>query len=243
MIKGMYRSASGMLPRVKQQEIIANNVANAGTTGFKKNVMFIEELTKAQNSQVSKKSDWEQSMLSRVHVDYAPGVFDKTDNPLDLAIDGDGFFVLQTADGDQVLSRSGSFIVDKDGFLALTGGFQVIGDGGPIQVGSGELAVSQTGAVEVNGLPAGQINPQSVENLDNLVRLGGSLFGVPEDETLIPAISATVRQGYLETSNVDVVNEMVDMIVAYRMYEANAKALQAQDSSLEHLFGRVSGGR
>lgn len=243
MIRGIYRSASGMLPRVKKQEIIANNMANAGTTGFKKNVMFIQELTKAQDARVSKKSDWEQSMLARVHVDYSPGVFDKTDNPLDLAIDGDGFFVLQMSDGGQALSRSGSFIVDKEGFLALPGGLRVIGDGGPIQVGDGVLAVSQTGVVEVNGTPAGQIIPQAVENLDNLVRLGGSLFGVPEEETLIPAISATVRQGYLETSNVDVVNEMVDMIVAYRTYEANAKALQSQDSSLEHLFGRVSGGR
>jgi flagellar basal-body rod protein FlgG len=232
-----------MLPRIKKQEMIAHNVANAGTTGFKKNVMFIRELARAEQRHAPKKSDWEQTMLSRVNVDYAPGVFDKTDNPLDLAIEGDGFFTLQTADGSLVLSRSGSFIVDSEGFLALAGGFQVLGEGGPIQVGTGKMAVSQAGEVEIDGLPAGRIVPQAIADLDRLQRLGGSVFRVPEGEELIPAIQASVRQGYLETSNVDVVSEMVDMIVAYRTYEANAKALQSQDATLDHLFQRVSGGR
>jgi len=243
MIKGLYRSASGMLPRIDKQEAIAHNIANAGTTGFKKNVVFAKELARAENRVRPKKSDWEATVASYITVDYAPGVFDKTDNPLDLAIEGDGFFALQAQDGSTVLTRSGSFVVDSEGFLAFPGGLRLIGDGGPVQVGTGVLSVSQTGEVEVSGVSAGRIVPQAVADLNRLVRLGGSLFAVPEGEQLLPPISATVRQGYLETSNVDVVNEMVDMIVAYRTYEANARALQTQDSTLDQLMNKVAGRR
>ena len=243
MIKGMYRSASGMLPRIEKQEAIANNIANANTTGFRKNVVFARELANAETRLAPKKVDWQQTVANYITVDYAPGVFDKTGNPLDLAIEGDGFFRLLADDGSTVLTRSGSFVVDAGGYLAMPGGFRLQGDGGPIQVGEGEPAVAQTGEVEVNGVPAGRITPQSPVDLDSLQRLGGSLFGVPENVELLPSLSATVSQGYLETSNVDVVNEMVDMIVAYRTYEANARALQTQDNSLEHLLGKVAGRR
>lgn len=242
MIKGMYRSASGMLPRIEKQEAIANNVANAGTTGFKKNVVFSKELARAENRIEPKKSDWEQGVKNYIRVDYSSGVFDKTDNPYDCAIEGDGFFTLQAEDGATVLTRSGAFGVDSDGYLSFPGGFRVLGDGGPIQVGNGVPSISQSGEVEVNGANVGQISPQTVVDTDVLERLGGSLFAVPEGEPLVPALSATVRQGYLETSNVDVVNEMVDMIVAYRTYEANARALSTQDSTLDALMQRVAGG-
>ncbi len=241
MIKGMYRSASGMLPRIEKQEAIANNIANANTTGFRKNVVFARELAGAETRLKPKKVDWEQTVANYITVDYAPGVFDKTDNPLDMAIEGDGFFTLQADDGSTVLTRSGSFVVDGQGYLAMPGGFRVQGDGGPIQVGDGQPSVAQTGEIEVDGLPVGRISPQSPADVAALERLGGSLFGVPDGVELLPSISATVRQGYLETSNVDVVSEMVDMIVAYRTYEANANALQTQDKSLDHLLGKVAG--
>jgi len=243
MIKGIYRSAAGMLPRVKKQEAIANNIANAGTTGFKKDIAFNRELSRADARLKPQKVDWQQTLENKVHVDFAPGAFDKTDNPLDLAIDGDGFFTLQADDGSTVLTRSGSFVVDSEGFLAFPGGFRLVGAGGPLRVGSGNIMVGGTGDVEVDGVSAGTIRPQSVADFDDLQRIGGSLFAVPEGVELIPPISASIRQGYLETSNVEVVHEMVDMIVAYRSYETNAKALQMQDESLSHLFAKVAGNR
>jgi flagellar basal body rod protein FlgG len=241
MIKGIYRSASGMLPNIKKQEAIANNVANAGTTGFKKDVVFSRELSKAQSRLRPKQTDWQSNIDSWVSVDHAPGVFDRTSNPLDLALEGDGFFALQSPEGNTVLTRSGSFVVDSEGYLAFPGGYRLLGDGGPIQVGNGELNIGQNGEVEVDGLLAGNITPQSLDDLNKLQRLGGSLFAVPQGEETIPPLSYTIRQGYLETSNVDVVNEMVDMLVAYRTYEANAVSLQTQDESLEHLMKKVGG--
>jgi len=243
MIKGIYRSASGMLPHVDKQDAIAHNIANAGSIGFKKNRVFAKELSEAETRVRARKSDWEKTVASYLKVDYSPGVFDKTSNPLDLAIEGDGFFTLQTEDGSTVLTRSGSFIVDNEGFLAMPGGYRLMGDSGAIQVGTGKLSVAQTGEVQVDGLSAGRITPKTVADVDRLVRLGGALFGVPQGETLIPPLAFTVQQGYVETANVDVVQEMVDMIVAYRTYEANARALQTQDSSLDHLMNKVAGTR
>lgn len=241
MIKGMYRSASGMLPRIQKQEAIANNIANAGTTGFKRDIAFSREMVKAESKLAPRRSDWEGTLSNFIHIDYTAGVFDKTDNPLDLAIDGDGFFTLLDESGATVFTRSGSFVVDNEGYLAMPGGLRLQGDGGPLQVGDGQLSVAQTGEVEVDGLSIGTIVPQSIADLDKLQRLGGSLFAIPEGEELLPPISASIRQGYLETSNVNVVGEMVDMIVAYRTFEANARALQTQDSSLDHLFNKVAG--
>ncbi|UCC43443.1 MAG: flagellar hook-basal body protein [Candidatus Zixiibacteriota bacterium] len=243
MIKGIYTSASAMIPRVKKQEVTANNVANAGTTGFKKDKVFTRELSRAVSQQKPKRTDWHQPMIDKVFVDFTPGVFDKTDNPLDLALEGDGFFTLESPDGQTVLTRSGAFQIDSEGFLSFPGGFRLVGEGGAIQVGNGELNVGLDGEIEVNGLPVDRIVPRSVADTAALNRLGGSLFAVPEGEELIPAISATIRQGYLETSNVDVVREMVEMMISYRAYEANAKALQQQDSSLDDLFTKVGGKR
>jgi len=241
MIKGMYNSANGMMPRIRKHEVIANNLSNASTTGFKKDVMFSSELSKAENKLAHKKVDWQQSLAARVHIDFAPGVFDKTDNPLNLALEGDGFFVLQAPDGSTALTRSGTFEVDSEGYISFPGGFRLVSDGGPIQVGSGKVVVSQTGQVEADGASVGRVSPKTVEKVDLLQRLGGSLLAVPKEAELIDPVDVRIQQGYLETSNVDVVSEMVDMIIAHRTYEANAKALQTQETSLEHLFRRVAG--
>ena len=112
MIKGIYRSASGMLPQVKKQEAIANNIANSGTTGFKQDITFNRELTRAEGRVDRNRIDWQTTLENRVHVDHAPGVFDKTDNPLDVALEGDGFFTLLSPEGETMLTRSGSFVVD-----------------------------------------------------------------------------------------------------------------------------------
>ncbi len=241
MIKGMYSSASGMIPRVKKQEMVANNVANAGTVGYKKDTMFVRELSKAEQKITPKKSDWQKPISEQKYVDYSTGTFDRTDNPLDLAIDGDGFFRLQAPDGSTVLTRSGTFQVNGEGFLSYPGGFLVQGESGPIQVGNGTVSVSQSGEVEVAGSIVARIVPQTVADMQKLEKIGDSMFAVPKGVELTRTPNTAIRQGYLETSNVDIVKEMVDMIIAYRTYEANAKALQTQDASLDSLFRRVAG--
>ncbi|MBN1212273.1 MAG: flagellar hook-basal body protein [candidate division Zixibacteria bacterium] len=241
MIKGIYTSASGMIPRLKKQEVIANNISNSSTSGFKKDNVFVRELSRAEQKVAPKKSDWQTPIADEEYVDYRPGVFDRTDNPLDLAIEGDGFFTLQAEDGSTLLTRSGTFMVNSDGYISYPGGYLLTSEGGPIQVGNGKVSVGRTGEVEVDGLTVGRITPMTVDNLEDLKKVGRSLFAVPEGVELVPTVQPTIQQGYLETSNVDIISEMVDMIISYRAYEANAKAVQSQDNSLEHLFNRVGG--
>lgn len=241
MIKGIYTSASGMIPRVEKQEIIANNVANAGATGFKKDNLFIRELSLAERKTIPTKHDWEKPMANETYVDFTSGAFDKTANPLDLAIDGDGFFRLQATDGTIALTRNGAFMVDSQGYLSFPGGYRLMGESGPIQVGNGTVTVAQTGEVQVDGSIVGRVVPMTVPDVQELDKIGSALFQVPPKVEMTPAIASGIQQGYLETSNVDIVREMVDMIIAYREYEANAKALQQQDASLDNLFNRVTG--
>lgn len=241
MLKGLYKSASGMIPQIKKQEVTANNLANANTPGYKRDMLFTKELDKAQRKIISTKSDWQQPMIDQVYTDYAPGSFDKTGNPLNLAIEGDGFFKLQLPDGRIGLTRAGSFVVNSQGLLSTPDGAIVMGEGGAIEVGAGSLSVSGTGLVEVNGLSSGRIIAQTVENYDLLTKIGRSTFTVPDGVELIPVEKSAIRQGYLEESNVDIVHEMIDMMISYRAYEANAKAVQSQDQSLDHLFRRVGG--
>lgn len=241
MIKGLYTSASAMIPRVKQQEVTANNIANASTAGFKKERMFARELSKAELRITPKAPEWQQSTVASVHTDFSPGVFDKTDNPLDIAIDGDGFFTLLTEDGTRLLTRAGSFLVDEVGMLSFPGGAMVAGEGGPLTVGSGTISVSSDGEVRSDGAFVGRIRPVTVADLTGLRKVGGSTYVLPEDAELIPVGTSVLRQGYLETANVDIVREMVEMIISFRAFEANARSLQVQDQSLDHLFNRVAG--
>ena len=239
MIKGIYTSASGMLPQVKKQEITANNVANAGATGFKKDRLFTKELTEAEKKSFSTKADWVKPMVSDVFVDHTPGVFDRTGNPLNLAINGDGFFSIQLPDGSTALTRAGTFEVNSDGVIAFPGGAVLLGDGGPIQVGTGKITITTSGEISVNDFPVATIIPVTVDDLTQLKKLGSSLFLLSNDIELKPVRTSTIQQGYLEASNVDVVREMVEMIISYRTYEANSNSLRSQDDTLEKLFSRV----
>lgn len=243
MIKGIYTSASAMVPRLKKQELVANNLANASTPGYKKDRLFVQELTKAEKRLRPQKSDWQEPMVDQIYTSFAPGAFDRTGNPLNLAIDGDGFFQVELADGSRALTRNGAFSVSADGLLEIPGGATLIGEGGAIEVGSGKVEISATGIVTSDGQNVGRITPVTVENFDTLHKVGGSLFVVPEGTELIPIETSNIQQGFLEASNVDIVKEMIEMIISFRNYEADSKAIKTQDDSLEQLFNRVGSSR
>ena len=239
MIKGLYRSASAMLPRIKQQEIIANNLSNASSPGFKKDMVFTRELSRAQTKLTARQTDWQTPMIDQVYTDFQQGGLDKTDNPLDIALEGKGFFVFEAADGGTVLSRAGNLSVNPEGYLVNPEGDRLLGDGGIINVAGGEVAISETGEVQVDNATVGNIRVVDVEDATALRKVGKSSYWIPEGIEPLAAVDFAIRQGYLESSNVNVIKEMVSMIVSYRNYEADAKAVQAQDESLEKLITNV----
>ncbi len=240
MLKGIYKAASGMVPRMKQQEIRANNIANAATPGYKKDAVFLKELDAARRSAIPTKSDWQTPMIDQVYTDYTQGAFDQTNNVLDLAIEGNGFFATESAQGESVqYSRNGHFTVDPNGFLVNSEGYRVLGDGGPIEVGSGTVSFNESGEVLVDDSVAGRLQIVDFPDKSVLVKVGGSGFVVDETVEPEPAVDFSVRQGFLERANINVIKQMVGMIIALRHFESGAKAIQSQEESLETLFNQV----
>lgn len=243
MLRGIYRAASGMIPRLKQQEITANNIANASTPGFKKDGMFMHELDAATKAIRTDQSDWQTPMIEQIYTDYGQGSFERTDDLLNLAIEGPGFFVLKPPEGEAqglIYTRNGAFSVNEEGYLVNSDGLRVMGDGGPIEVGSGAVSISETGEVSVDAGVVGKLQLVDFPDKSALVKVGNSGFTADEGIETVPADGASIRQGFLERANINIIKEMVGMIVAMRQFETGSRIIQSQDDSLSVLLNEVA---
>ncbi len=244
MIKGMYRAASGMLPRIKQQEIISNNLANVNTTGYKRQSMFTEELTRAENRIAPSQEEWETPMLSDIYTDYSQAVLEHTGNDLNIALDGSGFMIVESPDGEQFYTRAGNFTLSTDGYLVTPDGYTLMTDAGPISLEAGsKIEIGMDGVVNVDGQQVGMLELVDFERPYNLERVSGSLFKAPNDAVTAETEHLFVRQRYVERANVDVISEMVNMITSFRAYEANQKAIKIIDESLGRTVNDVGSKR
>jgi flagellar basal-body rod protein FlgG len=239
MIKGLYHSGSAMIPRIKKQEVIANNLANVSSPGYKKDLVFTQELSRAQSKRRAQPADWQRPMIDQVYTTFEQGSLDKTDNPLDLALEGRGFFAFETEDGAVAYSRAGNLTVDSFGFLINPEGHRLLGQGGPIGVAGGPVSISESGQVEVDNTAVANIRVVDFDDLSVLQKTGKTEFMIPEGIEPRAAVEFTIKQGYLESSNVDVIREMIDMIISFRNYEADAQSAKTQDESLEKLINNV----
>ncbi|MCP4581895.1 MAG: flagellar basal-body rod protein FlgF [candidate division Zixibacteria bacterium] len=243
MIKGIYTSGSGMLPRVLKQEVFANNMANANTVGYKKDNVFLQQLENAkQKAGLVTDLEWEIPMVDDVYIDFGQGQLSQTNQPLDIALEGEGFFVVDTPDGERY-SRNGAFGLTAEGTLVDGNGNSVLSDAGPITIAGDEISISNDGGVFVDGAEAARIRVVDFEKPYDLRKVDDGYF-MPEDETILPeaATGFSVRQGYVETSNVNIIQNMVDMLVSFRAYQSGQKAIQAQDETLDKAvndLGRV----
>jgi len=246
VMDAIYPVLSGALAQEKRLELITNNLANVGTNGYKKDVPVFEALT-PENAQLTTAETGDLSSVpayghfSRTSIDLSPGVVRTTGQPLDIAIEGEGLFAVQTPQGIRY-TRNGHFSLDVDGQLVTTGGFPVLGGGGPITIPAGTVAIGSDGRISVSG---GEAGPTAIEidqipvfifpRADQLQKTGGSLFSAPAGAA-VPTTDTLVRQGALEGSNVNPVEEMVAMIEVMRLYEAAQKAIQTADQ----IAGKVS---
>lgn len=243
MIKGIYTSGSGMLPRVLKQEIFANNVANAQTAGYKKDSVFLHQLEKAkQVAGIITDLDWEIPMVDGVFIDFGQGQLQKTDQPLHVALEGNGFFVVNTPQGERY-TRNGVFGLTAEGNLVDGNGNNVLSDAGPINIVGDEITISDEGVIFVDG---SEVAPLKVVDFARPYALRKSDEGYfvsenPEDLPQ-PSQEFQIRQGFIEASNVNIIESMVDMLVSFRAYEAGQKAIHAQDETLDKAvndLGRV----
>ncbi len=232
MIKGIFTSAAGMVPRMTQQEIIANNLANAATVGFKKDQVFLKTLLDA--SLLLNSGGDLNSMINEaqeVLTNFSQGGMRSTGNPLDLCLSGPGFFAVKTDEG-TMYTRSGMFTLDPEGNLVTLSGQNVMGQGGPISLPHGDVVIAQNGAVLADGQEIDRLKVVDFSDKKALVKKADNLFAAGPGASETEALETVVNQGFLEESNVETIREMVEMITLYRTYQANARAIMAQDETL-----------
>jgi len=211
--------------QTRMDYIIANNLSNAQTIGFKREVPVFQSI-------LSKTSGRSQNIpRDTMKISFLPGPIQRTGNDLDLAIEGEGFFKVQTPNGVRY-TRNGNFSLNKDQVLTNAGGLPVLGQrGGEITLTGKKIVVGSNGSVMADGNEVDQIAVVTFPSLDVLHKEGQTLMknAIPEQEE-IKAPEIQVVQGALEASNVNPVDEMINLMDSLRAYESCMKVIQADNS-------------
>jgi flagellar basal-body rod protein FlgF len=233
MDSGYYAACAGLAAQTDALELVAHNLANLNTVGYRGEQATFHSLLAGGNAVSSNPLNAainDYGVLGGSRLDLNAGSLISTGNPLDLAVAGRGFFVVQSAGG-QVYTRNGSFHVTPAGQLVTAQGDAVLGQQGPIILPTGAVAVSDDGTVSVDGTVVEQIRLAEFSPNTNLEALGNALYSAPVGSALAPASSA-VRQGMLENSNVSPVEGAVELIAIERNAEMMQRALSLFDSQL-----------
>jgi len=242
------RSAvNGALFQEMRLNVLTNNIANLNTVGFKEDRTAFrvseESLTVEAGSDDIGTADSEaaSSYVSPVetYINFDSGRLEATGNPLDLALEGDGFFCLQGPEG-EIYTRNGVFSLNAQGMIVAQDGTPLLGSGGPISLGGGRPEIDPQGNILVNGAPVDTIKVVQFGDMAGLKKSGGSTF-VPLDDSYEPdkAQQVQVRQGFVEHSNVDAVKMMTEMIDALRGYESYQKIIQFQNDATLKAINEV----
>ena len=244
MVRGLYTAYTGMINQQKRLDTVTNNLANASTTGFKREGLtsksFDQMLTvKLNDLSVPYLNEGIGKMslgvkIGENYTDYSQGSLKETGNTYDLALAGNGFFTISYTDKkgntSEKYTRDGEFTMDSEGYLRTLEGDYVQGEGGAIMipVETSEVSIRDNGDIYADGEYVDSLRIVDFEDYNNIEKFGENLYnvvdGAPETES-----TAAVKQGYLEMSNINVVKEMVEMITISRAYESNQKLIQTED--------------
>jgi flagellar basal-body rod protein FlgG len=252
----LYTAASGAIASQLRLEIISNNLSNMNTSGFKKDsVVFRSYMPESCDEAAdlsNRKSHPGNSLpiyfpgnyhvgISQVISDFSAGDMKNTGNPLDVALDGDGFFCVKTPSGIRY-SRNGEFSVNGDGVLVTKDGFPVMGNGGTIRINGTNVVISKDGTITVDEQPAGVLKIVDFPRPYPLKKVGNTLFQeIGNGFAAKKADNVKVRQGVIELSNVETVKMMTDMISVLRNYESYQKIMQIDDSLTLKTINEVGG--
>lgn len=234
MDSGYYALSTALIARTQALDTIANNLANSSTTGYlaERNV-FSSVLTASgdvSNSSLNRAIN-NYGVLGETTLDMSQGALQKTGNDLDLALQGSGFFVVQTAKG-TVYTRNGGFQVSSKGQLITAAGDTVVGEKGPITMLPGPVSISADGTISSNGAVTGKLKLVDFPAGTALTSEGGTYYTAPPN-TAATATDSTVQQGALESSNVNPVAGMVELISAQRSDEMMQRALSMFNSEID----------
>lgn len=241
---GMLDAVRGCLKEEIRMDVLSNNLANSTTIGFKRNRLSFQEALDEQmktNNRVNTREDGRENPgLVYIGLDLNQGDIRTTGNPLDFAINGKGFFKIETPDGLRY-TRKGNFRLDAEGYVVTQEGLKVMGKGGPINISGNEINMGGNGAIMADGSEVGQLEVIDFKNPQNLIKEGTCLFKKTGGEQEVPPSPGTrVVQGYIEGSNVDVAEEIVQMIYSLRSFESYQKSIQILDGINNRAINEVS---
>ncbi|MDL1956488.1 MAG: flagellar hook-basal body protein [Candidatus Desulfofervidus auxilii] len=223
MHPSIYIALSGSIVQEERLNTITHNLANVNTPGYKKDIIGFRQ--------------YFLSALEYIQIDFTPGPLLPTDNPFDLAIEGDGFFVIETPDGIRY-TRRGDFKLDQKHRLVTKQGFLVLGKKGVIFVRGKDFVVDQDGIVRVDGVAVDSLRIENFPKGTILKKEQNGLF-VPMNGATSSSVQAKVKQGYLEGANVNIVKEMANMIQTLRNYETCQKLIQCIDEITGRAINEV----
>jgi flagellar basal-body rod protein FlgF len=228
MDKLIYIALSGAMLKNSQMEVISQNLANAASVGYKKDKISFRDYLLPGNPETDIPDGRAMSQLSAIKTDFSEGNIIRTGNPLDIAIDGNGLIALEGGR----YTRRGDLKRSNDGFLTTFNGVKVLGSSGPINLPNGNIQITNTGDILINGVQTNSIKIVEFPSTDNLKKMGEGIFSTQDSGV---KSNALVKQTYLEASNVDVVREMVSMIDAMREFQTFQKAIQAFDEATDKV--------
>ena len=247
MVRGLYTAYTGMVNSQKRMDVVSNNLANATTTGYKKEglttqsfdemyALKIKDLTVGHlNENIGSLSLG--AKIGESYRDWSQGSFVSTESNYDFALSGKGFFNIsftnKAGETSTMYSRDGSFQMNQEGYLVTKDGDFVLGESGPIQLPTDiqKLEVQPTGEIYADGVYVDTFALTDFEDYNYLEAYGENLYRTVDGATQTDC-TATVNQGYLEASNINVVTEMVDMISIARDFESNQKIMNTIDEML-----------
>lgn len=248
MVKGLYTAYTGLKNEQNRMDVMANNLANASTVGFKKEgatsqafddvlAYKLKDTSEAPNIPRKIGTMTLGVKIGENYTDYSQGSFRITDNTYDMALSGDGFFTIEftnkAGETSTMYTRAGSFTLTEEGYLVTKDGDYVLGTNGRIQLDTLQASrISSDGTIYQNDRAVAQIRLTDFEDYNYLEKYGETYYR-PVEGAQIQEANAQVNSGYLEMSNVQVVSEMVNLINITRAYESNQKIVQTYDASLE----------
>lgn len=225
MISGIYTSVDALLTNQNRFNTTSNNIANINTTAFKKDYISFNEALSMENISLT---------------DFSPGPMKYTGNKLDIAISSHGFYKIQSPMGVEY-TRDGTFTINSDGLLTTKNGGLVLGENGPIKIDDSEVTIGRNGIVKAGNQTIDTLAVVDFKNRYLLKKAGESYYkydGDPQD--LFTPERITIQQGYIEDSNVNPTEEIINMIEIMRLFEANQKAIQSMGEATDKMINDVA---
>lgn len=240
MVRGFYAAASGLLTNSRKLNVTGENISNATTSGYKSDRVVSTSFSDALVLKMDKSAAESRAgignisngqALSTVYTVYDQGNMKQTNYPYNFAIGGEGFFSVEMENGEVAYTRNGEFSLDNEGYLVTASGNRVLGENGQINTGGRDFEVTDDGAVMIDGLEIDRLAIHVPADYESMEKLTSGLFTDTAGETA--DFTGTIKQGYLEVSNADMSDQMMEMMTNQRGFQSCSQILKMIDQTLE----------